>query len=204
MAEKKVRKKLTEKQQKAKVAKMRATKAAKKAAAMEAIGYVAPKKIRKKRAPMTPENKAKAVARLAKPRAARGHTGDASVHEDVKALPDDHPLCTANVKSWLKANKAKLSEIRSYKESKDPKQRMEHQTLTTYVSNLSTYLRGGVWLDNCYGADGEMSMGTRVLVNAYEADGFTIKRIKGFWYDDIGIAAESTSRVEDLDYMDEG
>ena len=195
MVVKKLRKPLTEKQQKAKVAKMRATKAAKKAAAMEAMGYTAPKKIRKKRAPMSPENKAKAIARLAKARAARGHTGDASVHEDVKALPDTHPLCTANVKEWLKVNKAKLSEIKLYKDSKDYKQRLEHQCLTTYVSNLGTYLRGGVWLDSRYGVDAELKMGVQVLTLAYEEDG-RIKRTKGHWYKDIGIATETTARID--------
>ena len=106
------RKKLTPEQQAAKVAKMKATKAANKAKAMAEVGYVAPKKVRKKRKPMSPEQKAAAVARLAKAREARGVTGNANVHEDVVALPDDHPLNAASVKDWLKKNKAELSSIR--------------------------------------------------------------------------------------------
>jgi hypothetical protein len=180
------RKPLTASQQKAKVAKMKATKAANKAKAMEAIGYVAPKKVRKKRKPMSPEQKAAAIARLAKARAARGVTGNASVHEDVLALPDDHPLNAASVKEWLKSNKAELNSIKSFKDSKESKERQQYQNLDVYVTNLATYLRTGVWLDNRWGENGEHSMGTKVLVKAYHKDG-TVKRTKGFWYDDIGI-----------------
>ena len=192
------RKKLTAQQQKEKVAKMKATKAANRAKAMEAIGYVAPKKTRKKRAPMSPEQKAAAVARLAKARAARGITGDSNVHEDVKALPDDHPLCTSNVKEWLKKNKAELASIRAYKESKEYKERAEWQSLDTYVSNLSTYLRTGVWLDCRWGENAEHKMGIKVITKAYEPNG-VIKRTKGYWYDDIGIAQESSIEVDTYD-----
>jgi len=189
------RKKLTAQQQKDKVAKMKATKAANRAKAMKDIGYIPPKKIRKKRAPMSPEQKVLAIARLAKARAARGITGDANVHEDVKALPDDHPLCTSNVKAWLKKNKTELASIRGYRESKEYKERIHWQNLDTYVSNLSTYLRTGVWLDCRWGEQGEHSMGIKVLTKAYEADG-TIKRTKGHWYDDIGIAEQSSVQGE--------
>jgi hypothetical protein len=181
------RKQLTPSQQKAKVAKMKATKAANKAKAMEAIGYVAPKKMRKKRKPMDPTQKAAAIARLAKAREARGATGDSAVHKDVKALGDDHPLNTANVKGWYKKNKAELASIKGFKDSKESKERSHYRSLEVYVSNLATYLRTGVWLDNRWGEDGEHTMGIKVTTKAYYPDG-TIKRTKGFWYDDIGIA----------------
>ena len=61
----------------------------------EELGIVPPKKLRKKRKPMTEEQKAAAIERLAKARAARGITGTKNVHPDVLALPDDHPLAYA-------------------------------------------------------------------------------------------------------------
>lgn len=181
------RKKLTPEQIAARTAKAKATREANKKKAMEAVGYKAPKKIRRKRKPMSEEQKAAARERLAKARAARGVTGNANVHPDVVALPESHPLNADNVKAWLKKNKSELASIKGFKDSKESKERMHYQNLDTYVTNLATYLRTGVWLDNRWGENGEHSMGIKVTTKAYDADG-NVKRTKGFWYDDIGIA----------------
>ena len=89
----------------------------------EDLGIVPPKKLRKKRKPMTEEQKAAAIERLAKARAARGITGTKNVHPDVLALPDDHPLAYAKVKEWLKYNQDLLKSIKHQKVSKDSAQR---------------------------------------------------------------------------------
>ena len=62
------------------------------------LGITPPKKLRKKRKPMTEEQRAAAIERLSKARAARGITGTKNVHPDVLALPEDHPLAYAKVK----------------------------------------------------------------------------------------------------------
>ena len=69
------RRKLTPEEMAAKVAKMKATKAAKKAAALKEVGYTqVPKKIRRKRI-LTEEQKQAARERLEKARAARKKPG---------------------------------------------------------------------------------------------------------------------------------
>ena len=134
----------------------------------EKMGITPPKKLRKKRKPMTEEQKAAAVERLAKARAARGITGTKNVHPSVLALPDDNPLCYKNVKEWLDYNKDYLKSIKSQKDSKDSKERMEYQILENYVKNLKTYIRDNVWNDNRYGKKMENKMEWIVIAPAGE------------------------------------
>ena len=53
--------------------------------------------IKKKRKPMTPEQKAAAAERLAKAREAKGPIQYKNVSPDVIALPDDHFLSSINL-----------------------------------------------------------------------------------------------------------
>ena len=112
---------------------------------------IKPPKPRRKRKPMTEEQRAAAAERLAQARLARGITGTKNVHPDVLALPDDHPLAYAKVKEWLKYNQDLLKSIKSQKDSTDSKQRMEYQVTENYVKNLKVYIRDNVWLDHRYG-----------------------------------------------------
>ena len=124
------------------------------------LGIESPKayKPRKKRKPMTEEQKAKARENLAKARAARAPAKNSSIHPDVAALPEDHPLSADKVKAWLKYNKDKLKSIKHQKDSKESKLRMEYQITENYVKNLGVYLRDNVWLDHRYGERGENKM----------------------------------------------
>ena len=134
------------------------------------LGITPPKKPRKKRKPMTEEQRAAAVERLAKARAARGITGTKNVHPDVLKLPDDNPLCYKNVKEWLDYNKDYLKSIKAQKDSKDSKQRMEYQTVENYVKNLKVYIRDNVWCDHRYGKKMENQMEWIVIAPAGESD----------------------------------
>ena len=100
---------------------------------------------------MTEEQRAAAVERLAKARAARGITGTKNVHPDVLALPEDHPLAYAKVKEWLTYNKERLKSIKGQEKSKDSKERMEFQITQNYVKNLNIYIKDNVWCDHRYG-----------------------------------------------------
>ena len=64
-----------------------------------------PKKVRKKRKPMTPEQRLAAAERLEKARAAKAPAKKQSIHQNVISLPDDHPLSAQKVKNWIKSNK---------------------------------------------------------------------------------------------------
>lgn len=184
------RKPLTEAQIKARTAKAKATREAKKKAALEAMGVTPtkPKKVRKKRK-MTEEQKAAAVARLAKARENRGPSQNKLIAENVRNLPDDNPLSLKNVRSWIKENKDLLRAIKVMKDSKDAKERAKYQSVETYVANLEAYLRNGVYLDNRYGSQGQNKIKYRVTTMAYYADG-TPKRTVGWLYPDVGVYTE--------------
>ena len=184
------RKPLTEAQIKARTAKAKATREAKKKAALEAMGVTPtkPKKVRKKRK-MTEEQKAAAVARLAKARENRGPSQNKLIAENVRNLPDDNPLSLNNVRSWIKENKDLLRAIKVMKDSKDAKERAKYQSVETYVANLEAYLRNGVYLDNRYGLQGQNKIKYRVTTMAYYADG-TPKRTVGWLYPDVGVYTE--------------
>jgi len=180
------RRKLTDEEMAAKVAKMKATKAANKAKALETLGLKTErKKIRKKRV-MTEEQRLAATERLAKARAKKGPSSNKLINEHVRNLLDDNPLSLVNVRTWIKENKELLSAIRPQKESKDSKERAQYIRTETYVSNLESYLRTGVYLDFFYGARMQNKISHRVVAMAYYKDG-TPKRSANYWYPDIGL-----------------
>ena len=136
----------------------------------EELGIKAPKKPRKKRKPMTEEQRAAAIERLAKARAARGITGTKNVHPNVLALPDDNPLSYAKVKEWLKYNTDYLRSIKGQKDSKDSAMRLEYQIVENYVKNLRIYIKDNVWLDHRYGEKMEHTMEWIVTTPAGEQE----------------------------------
>jgi hypothetical protein len=189
------RRKLTAEEMEAKVAKMKATKAANKAKALETLGLsTTRKKVRKTRT-MTPEQKAAAVERLAKARASKGPSQNKMISEHVRNLPDDNPLSLVNVRAWIKENKELLKSIRDFKDSKDAKERTQYQKVETYVSNLEAYLRNGVYLDFFYGSQMQNRITHRVYVMAYYPDG-TPKRSIGWWYPDVGIYTQEMANED--------
>ena len=129
------------------------------------LGIVPPKP-RRKRKPMTEEQKAAAVERLAAARAAKGPAKNTNIHPSVVALPDDHPLSLEKVKEWLKYNRDFLKSIKAQKDSKDSKERMEYQVIENYIKNLNIYLKDNVWCDHRYGKLMEHTMTYVVTVPA--------------------------------------
>ena len=134
------------------------------------LGIEQPKeyKEKKKRKPMTAAQKAKARENLAKARAARGPAKSSSVHPQVAALPDDHPLSEVKVKSWLKYQTDLLKSIKHQRDSKESSQRLQYQVTENYVKNLRVYLKDNVWLDHRYGERGENKMEYIVTASAGE------------------------------------
>lgn len=155
-------------------------------AAMEDLGIEkrAPKKPKRKRKPMTEEQKKAAVERLAKARAAKG-TSNSSVHPECLKYDEDSPFHIDKVKGWLKYNKDYLASINGYANSKDSKERSEYQGISTYVKNLQDYLRTGVYNDFFYGEKRDHRIGYVCIAKAYDKNG-NVKRTKNTWYNDIG------------------
>lgn len=153
-------------------------------------GWVEPKKkIRKRRKPMTEEQKQAAAARLEKAREARAAKnpdyGQSSIHVSLRDLSDDHPAHPKKVKRWIKTQKElAASERRAVKQG--VKGAYSRQcTHEAYVRNLVKYLRDGDYVDMFYGEYMEHNTKRKCVAMAYESDG-TPKRDIGVWYPDIG------------------
>ena len=153
-------------------------------------GWVEPKKkIRKRRKPMTEEQKQAAAARLEKAREARAAKnpdyGQSGIHASLRDLPDDHPAHPKKVKLWIKTQKElAASERRAVKQG--VKGAYSKQCIhEEYVRKLVKYLRDGDYVDMFYGEYMEHNIKRKCVAMAYESDG-TPKRDVGVWYSDIG------------------
>jgi len=143
------------------------------------------KKVRRKRKPMTDEQKKAAAERLALARAAKGPVKNLSLPENLRDLTDDHYLSPKKVKQWIKVWKSKLTGIKYWKDSKDRKERLEYQIAEAYVKNMQNYLTTGIWSDFRYGENREHKIVWKVVAPAFDSNG-EIKRSQGYFYDDIG------------------
>ena len=142
-------------------------------------------KVKRKRKPMTPEQRAAAAERLAKARAAKGPAKNLSIHESIRDLPDDHPLSPTTVKLWLKQQRSHLASIKSYRLSKERKERDEYRETENYIKTLTRYLDSGIWTEPHWGENRERRMFFICHAPAYDRNG-EIKRTKGVYYKDLG------------------
>ena len=153
-------------------------------------GWVEPKKkIRKKRKPMTEEQKQAAAARLEKAREARAAKnpdyGQSGIHESLRNLPEDHPAHPKKVKQWIKTQKELASSERRAVKQGVKGAYAKQSTHEGYVRNLVKYLRDGDYVDDFYGEYMEHKIRWKCVAMAYYPDG-TPKRSVGVWYPDIG------------------
>jgi len=153
-------------------------------------GWVEPKKkVRKRRKPMTEEQRRAASERLEKARAARAAKnpdyGQSGIHPTLRNLADDHPAHPKKVRQWIKTQKElAASERKSVKQG--VKGAYSKQCIhEAYVRNLVKYLRDGDYVDMFYGEYMEHQIKRKCVAMAYESDG-TPKRDVGVWYPDIG------------------
>ena len=142
----------------------------------------------KKKRKLSEEQRLAASERLAKARLARGHDGSASVHEDIRDLPEDHALHWKKVKQWIKNCELdiKTKDMRLKRDSKNWKERNEYTALQVYIANMKSYLKTGMWLDMFYGSEKQYKIKWLVTKKGYHDNG-EVKRIKGYWYDDGGV-----------------
>ena len=129
------------------------------------------KKVRKKRKPMTEEQKQAAAERLEKARAARAAKnpvyGMSSIHESLRDVPDDAPINPKKVKQLIKTKKELASMERRNEKAKvkgETDRRMSHEA---YVRNMQKYLRDGDWIDLFYGEHQEKKIGYICRGQAY-------------------------------------
>ena len=135
-------------------------------------GWVEPKKkVRKKRKPMTEEQKQAAAERLEKARQKRAAKnpdyGMSGIHESLRNLPEDHRAHPKKVKQWIKTQKdLAASERRAVKQGMKGAyaRQCNHEG---YIRNLVKYLRDGDYVDNFYGEYQEHKVGRRCVAQAY-------------------------------------
>jgi len=148
---------------------------------------IKPIKKKRKRKPMTEEQKAAAAERLALARAKRAETSGPAknIHPDVAMLPDDDPLSLKNVRNWIKTQKELLASARvSLRQNVKGAEALvaKHEG---YINNLKRYIRDGVYTDLFYGEHQQSKVNLRSVVPAYDKDG-NIKRSFGVYYADLG------------------
>lgn len=141
--------------------------------------------VKRKRKPMTEEQRAAAAERLRIAREKRGHDGSASVNPNIRDMDEESPIHWKKVREWIKEISDELRAKKTLRDSKDSKDRMEYRTLEVYLANLKRYLDTGIYFDNRYGRHREGRMTTVVTTMAYHDDGEP-KRTVGFFYPDIG------------------
>jgi len=126
-------------------------------------GWVSPKP-KKKRKPMTPEQKAAAAERLAKARAAKAPAKNESVHFSVLALDDDHWRSAKNVKNWIKTQKDLMSTLR-YEMRKDVKgAKCKYHSAEGYIRHLKHYLKHGDYCDDYFGPYAEKRVKWQTII----------------------------------------
>ena len=139
-------------------------------------GWVEPKKkVRKKRKPMTDEQKQAAAERLEKAREKRAEKnpdyGMSGVHHSLRNLPEDHRAHPKKVKQWIKTQKELAnSERRAVKQGIKGAyaKQCSHEG---YVRNLVKYLRDGDYVDIFYGEYQEKKVSKRCIAQGYYRDG---------------------------------
>ena len=150
------------------------------------------KKPRKKRKPMTPEQRKAAAERLAAAREKRlkdNPPKNTSVHESVRSLPDDDPLSLKNVREWIKIQKDLRSSYQKQVRQKVKGAEWQHTQADTYVKNMENYLRTGEWMNLFYGEHQEHRIKHICRALAYHHTGKyagLAKRTVGVYYPDIG------------------
>ena len=150
--------------------------------------WQAPKK-RKKRKPMTEEQRVAAAARLEKAREKRKEQnpdyGQSGVSNFLRDLLDDHALHPKKIKEWIKTQKDLASSVRGEVRQKIKGAEARLLVHEGYIKNMQKYLRDGDWVDNFYGEHQQNRITHRCVAMAYEDDG-TPKRSVGVFYPDLG------------------
>jgi len=120
--------------------------------------------IKKKRKPMTEEQKKAACERLAKARAARPPAKNSSIHPSVLAKPDEDMLSAKNVQSWIKNQKEQLTEYRASARRDVKGAIAQVANCEGYIRHLQYYLRHGDYCDDRYGAFQEKRIKWQTIV----------------------------------------
>ena len=146
-------------------------------------------KVRKKRKPMTEDQRVAAAARLEKVREKRKEKnpdyGQSALPPALRDLPEEHPKHPNKVKEWIKTQKDLTSSERGNVRQKIKGSEAQLASHEGYIRNMQKYLRDGDWIDNFYGEHQQHKVRWKCIALAYYDDG-TPKRNVGVFYPDMG------------------
>ena len=146
-------------------------------------------KVRKKRKPMTEDQRAAAAARLEKVREKRKKKnpdyGQSALPPSLRDLPEEHPRHPNKVKEWIKTQKDLASSARSVVKQKIKGSEAQLAIHEGYIKNMQKYLKDGDWVDNFCGEHQQNKIRWKCNALAYYDDG-TPKRNVGVFYPDMG------------------
>lgn len=163
------------------------------------------KKPRKKRKPMTPEQREAAAARLAEAREKRQAERlleSKSIHESLKNLPESHPRSPSKVRKWIITQKKIRADWAKKARKNEKGAEAKFLIADTYIKNMEYYLRTGEWVDLFFGEHQEHLIKYRCIKKAYYNSGpmkGMVKRSIGVYYGDVG---EVWTKELDDDYHD--
>ena len=113
-------------------------------------GWVAPK-VRKKRKPMTPEQREAATERLAKARAAKAPAKNESICSCVLEKGDDYFLSAKKVKMWIKTQKSLAASHKAEMRRDVKGSYSKYHNCVGYIRHMQHYLKHGDWINDYYG-----------------------------------------------------
>ena len=128
-------------------------------------------KARKKRKPMSEEQRAAAAARLEKAREKRKEKnpdyGMSGIHESLRDLPDDHRLSPKKVKQWIKTQKDLLKSEKAAIRQNIKGAEARAASHEGYIRSMVKYLRDGDWVDDFYGEYQDKRATKRCVAQSY-------------------------------------
>ena len=146
-------------------------------------------KVRKKRKPMTEEQRVAAAASLEKAREKRKEKnpdyGQSALPSTLKDLPENHPRHPKKVKEWIKTQKDFVRSERGNVRQKIKGAEAQLAIHEGYIRNIQRYLRDGDWVDDFCGEHQQHKVRWSCVGMAYYDDG-TPKRSLGVYYPDMG------------------
>ena len=163
--------------------------------------WQSPKK-RKKRKPMTEDQRQASAKRLEKARAVRAkknpNYGQTGVHSSLRELTDDHHVHPDKVKKWIKTQKELASEERRGVREKVKGAISRLASHEGYIRSMNKYLKHGDWIDLFYGEHQENKVKYRCVALGYDKDG-NPKRNVDTYYPDIGMIYTQEMINQDLE-----
>ena len=165
--------------------------------------WQAPKK-RKKRKPMTEDQRQASAKRLEKARAARAkknsNYGQNGIHSTLRNLPEDYPIHPNKIKKWIKTQKGLASTERQAVRQKIKGSIAKLANHEVYIRSMNRYLKDGDWIDRFYGEYQEKKVSYRCVALGYYWYGpkkGEVKRNIDVYYPDMGCVYTQEMSEED-------